>query len=130
MEEVLSFSTNAGPDLVDITGQVQGAVDKSGVKEGICLVFVPGATGAIVINESEPSLMEDFRKILEELVPEGGYKHPHNAHSHIRSLLLGPGETVPVREGKLVLGTWQSIFLANLDTGARERRVVVKVLGE
>jgi secondary thiamine-phosphate synthase enzyme len=109
---------------------VSRVVEKSGVKEGICLVFVPGATGAVVINENEPDLLEDFKKILEKLVPEEGYKHPHNAHSHLRAILLGPGETIPVSGGKLVLGTWQSIFLVNLDAGPREREVIVKVLGE
>ena len=130
MQRILRVSTRAGPDLVDITGQVSRVVEKSGVKEGICLVFVPGATGAVVINENEPDLLEDFKKILEKLVPEEGYKHPHNAHSHLRSLILGPSETIPVQAGKLVLGTWQSIFLVNLDAGPREREVVVRVLGE
>ncbi len=130
MQEILKVPTKAGPDLVDITGEVEGVVEKSGIKEGICLVFVPGATGAVVINENEPGLMEDFKKTLEKLAPEGGYKHPHNAHSHIRAMLLGPGETIPLEEGRLVLGTWQSIFLVNLDTGPRDRDVLVRVLGE
>ncbi|MCK4714802.1 MAG: secondary thiamine-phosphate synthase enzyme YjbQ [Candidatus Aenigmarchaeota archaeon] len=130
MQRILRVSTRAGPDPVDITGQVSMVVEKSGVKEGICLVFVPGATGAVVINENEPDLLEDFKKILEKLVPEEGYKHPHNAHSHLRAMLLGPGETIPVSGGRLVLGTWQSIFLVNLDAGPREREVAVRVLGE
>ncbi len=130
MQETLRVSTGAGPDLVDITREVEGVVRKSGIGEGLCLVFVPGATGAIVINENEPSLIEDFKKTLGKLAPEGGFRHPGNAHSHIRAMLLGPGETIPVEGGRLLLGTWQGIFLANLDTGPRERDVVVGVLGE
>jgi len=130
MQSILRVSSRAGPDLLDITGQVSRVVEKSGIKEGICLVFVPGATGAVVINENEPDLLEDFRETLRKLVPEGGHKHPHNAHSHLRAMLLGLGETIPLEGGKLVLGTWQSIFLVNLDAGPREREVAVRVLGE
>lgn len=130
MQEMLRVLTRAGIDLADITGQVQEIVGKSGIRDGICLVFVPGATGAVVINENEKNLVEDFKRILEKMVPEKGYKHPHNAHSHLRAMLLGPGETIPVSGGRLVLGAWQSIFLVNLDTGPREREVLVRVLGE
>ncbi|WP_297468362.1 secondary thiamine-phosphate synthase enzyme YjbQ [Thermococcus sp.] len=133
MEE-LRFSTRGEIDLVDITAEVERVVDESGIENGHVLVFVPGATGAIVTIEHESGLLEDFKRILGELVPKGrGYLHDRiddNAHSHLRATLLGASECFPVVDGKLIRGTWQQIFFVELDVRPRHRRVIVQVVGE
>ncbi len=130
----LRFSTKGEIDLVDITREVEKIVEESGVKNGIVLVFVPGATGAIVTIEHESGLLEDFKRILKELIPKGkGYLHDRiddNAHSHLRATLLGASECFPVVDGRLVRGTWQQIFFVELDVRPRHRRVIVQVIGE
>ncbi|ASJ06020.1 secondary thiamine-phosphate synthase enzyme YjbQ [Thermococcus pacificus] len=132
--EELRFSTEGEIDLVDITHEVEGVVKESGIKNGQVLVFVPGATGAIVTIEHESGLLEDFKRALRELVPKGkGYLHDRiddNAHSHLRATLLGASECFPVIDGRLVRGTWQQIFFVELDVRPRHRRVIVQVMGE
>ncbi|NJE85235.1 YjbQ family protein [Thermococcus sp. CX2] len=130
----LHFPTKGEIDLVDITHEVERIVEESGIKNGQVLVFVPGATGAIVTIEHESGLLEDFKRALRELIPKGkGYLHDRiddNAHSHIRATLLGASECFPVVDGKLVRGIWQQIFFVELDVRPRRRRVIVQVLGE
>ena len=130
----LRFSTDGEIDLVDITAEVERVVVESGVKNGHVLVFVPGATGAIVTIEHESGLLEDFRRALRELIPKGaGYLHDRiddNAHSHLRATLLGASECFPVVDGRLIRGTWQQIFFVELDVRPRHRRVIVQVVGE
>jgi secondary thiamine-phosphate synthase enzyme len=132
--EELRFSTKGEIDLVDITHKVERVVDESGIENGQVLVFVPGATGAIITIEHESGLLEDFKRILKELVPKGaGYLHDRiddNAHSHLRASLLGASECFPVVDGRLIRGTWQQIFFVELDVRSRHRRVVVQVMGE
>ncbi len=131
--EELRFSTKGEIDLVDITSKVEEIVGRSGVKEGQVLVFVPGATGAVVTIEHEKGLLEDFKRILKEIVPKGaGYRHDlidNNAHSHLRATLLGPSLVLPIVEGKVVRGIWQQIFFVELDVRPRRRRLVVQVMG-
>ncbi len=130
----LRFSTAGEVDLVDVTSEIEGVVRESGIQNGQVLVFVPGATGAIVTIEHEPGLLEDFKGALRELVQAGkGYLHDRiddNAHSHLRATLLGPSECFPVVDGRLVRGTWQQIFFVELDVRPRHRRVIVQVVGE
>ena len=117
-------------EMLDITERVAEVVRQSKMAEGICSVYVTHATAAIVINESyDPNVCEDVLDALGKLIPEGVWRHDrvdNNAAAHIKSAILGPGETIPVREGNLVLGTWQAIMLVELD-GPRDRRVVVTV---
>ncbi|USS40013.1 secondary thiamine-phosphate synthase enzyme YjbQ [Thermococcus aggregans] len=131
--EELRFSTKGEIDLVDITSEVEEIVERSGIKEGQVLVFVPGATGAVVTIEHEKGLLEDFKRILKEIVPKGaGYKHDiidNNAHSHLRATLLGPSLVLPVVDGKVVRGIWQQIFFVELDVRPRRRKLVVQVMG-
>ena len=133
-QKELRFSTRGEIDLVDITAEVERVVEESGIQNGIALVFVPGATGAIVTIEHEPGLLEDFKRALMELIPKGkGYLHDRiddNAHSHLRATLLGASECFPVVNGRLVRGTWQQIFFVELDVRPRHRRVIVQVVGE
>ena len=132
--EELRFSTRGEIDLVDITAEVERVVEESGIENGHVLVFVPGATGAIVTIEHESGLLEDFKRILRELIPKGrGYLHDRiddNAHSHLRATLLGASECFPVVDGRLIRGTWQQIFFVELDVRPRHRRVIVQVIGE
>ena len=118
-------------EFYDITGKVESVVRQSEVEDGICNVFVAGSTGAVVINENEPMLLEDFKKILEKISNSKDlYHHMENAYSHIRSALVGGSQSIPVKEGKMMLGTWQSIMIANFDTEEREREIIVTVVGD
>ncbi len=117
-------------EMLDITEHVAEIVQQSKMAEGICSVYVTHATAAIVINENDdPNVCADVLDALDKLIPEGVWRHDrvdNNAAAHIKSAILGPGETIPVRAGKLVLGTWQAIMLVELD-GPRDRRVVVTI---
>ena len=116
--------------MLDITRQVAEIVRSAALGEGICSVYVTHATAAIVINENDdPNVCEDVLDALDKMIPEGVWRHDRvdgNAAAHIKSAILGPGETIPVRDGALVLGTWQAIMLVELD-GPRDRRVIVTV---
>ncbi len=115
----------------NITGKVEDIVRKSKVKNGVCVMFSVGATSGLLINEDDPMLLEDLRHSLEKIAPENHiYQHAENARSHIRSILVGNSQTIPMKDGKMVLGTWQEIMVANFDTRDRDREVVVTVNGE
>ena len=124
----LRIRTRAKREMVDLTSRVADIVARAGVAEGLCSVYVPHATAAIVINENDdPNVCVDVLEALDRLIPAGGWRHDRvdgNAASHIQATILGPGETIPVREGRLMLGTWQAVMLVELD-GPRERRVLV-----
>jgi secondary thiamine-phosphate synthase enzyme len=129
MIEELAVKTHAAAELIDVTAEIQAAVGKSGVKNGICVVSIPHTTVGLLINEAEPGFHSDLMNALERLVPQkGSYRHPDgNAHAHIKASLLGSEKHFIVRDGRLALGTWQSIFLCEFD-GPRSRKVIVKVL--
>ena len=132
---VLSFPTTAKTDLIDITREVSGTIRESGIVEGQVLVFVPGSTAALTTIEYESGVVEDLREAVERLAPEGmSYRHDArwgdgNGYSHVRAALLGPSLTIPVIEGKLVLGAWQQVILCDFDNRPRKRQVVVQVTG-
>ena len=114
----------------DITKHLAAAIEKSRVKEGLCNVFLKGTTAALVLNENDRMLIEDFRKTLGRLVSdEHIYQHPDNAPSHLRAALLGAQMTIPISESKLTIGTWQSVLLFELDIQPRERDIIVTVQG-
>ena len=125
-----SIRTHKKQEMVDITGRVADLVKQSGIGDGLCLVYVPHATAAVVVNENaDPNVCEDILDALAGLIPDGKWRHDRideNAAAHIKATILGPSETVPVRSGRLRLGTWQSIMLVELD-GPRERMVIVEV---
>lgn len=116
--------------VIDITPRVREIVLQGGYDDGLCCVFVPHATAAVTINENaDPNIGEDLQDALGKLIPEGIWRHDRiddNAAAHIKAAIIGPSETVPVKNGKLALGTWQSIMLMEFD-GPRERRVVVQI---
>jgi len=131
LNESLSFSTRGEIDFVDLTGKVEEVVRKSGVKNGLVHVFAPHATGILILTEFEPSLENDIRSVLERLIPKrGSYQHPSNAHSHLRSMLLSPDKTLPILNGHVALGTWQSLVFVETDVYPRQRTVIVQVIGE
>lgn len=129
--ETLRFNTRGEVDFVDLTGMIAEAVKRSGVKNGLVHIFAPHATALITLNEYTSDLLRDFKNLLERLAPRrGAYEHPVNAHSHLRSILINPSRTVPLVDGRLALGTWQSIIFIEADTYPRARRVIVQVVGE
>jgi secondary thiamine-phosphate synthase enzyme len=118
-------------DAIDITDQVQKVVSESGVRTGICHVYISHTTAGVFINENADSdVMIDFLNALDALVPwDNSYQHAEgNAAAHIKSSLIGTSQTVPVRDGRLALGRWQGIYFAEFD-GPRERHLEVTVLG-
>ena len=131
----LRFSTNGDGDVVDITDGVAAVVGAAGLREGVVSVFVPGSTAAISAMEHEPGGVHDLRAALERLIPrEGDYQHNRlnadtNSHAHIRAAIVGPSESVPLRDGRLLMGTWQQLVLIDFDDRPRERTVVVQVQG-
>ncbi len=119
-------------DFIDVTHSVQEAVEKSGVREGVCIVYIPHTTAAVTINENaDPSVIQDMTTALNRIVPfEDRYRHLEgNSAAHIKSSLVGCSETLLVESGELVLGTWQGIFFCEFD-GPRSRKVYVKILKE
>ncbi len=123
--------TTTKRQMIDLTARVADIVSETGVNEGLCNVYVAHATAAIVINENDdPNVCVDVLDLLDRLIPAGVWRHDKvdgNAASHIQATILGPSETIPVRGGKLLLGTWQAVMLVELD-GPRDRRVVVTTL--
>jgi len=132
-KDKLDLNTSKRTEFLDITLNIQEFIDKSEINNGIINIYSKHSTSAIVINENEGGLLVDFEKILSDIVPENNsYKHDiidNNATSHIRSLFLGPSETIPFSDKKLTLGTWQSIFFIELD-GPRKRTVEITLIGE
>ena len=127
----ISFATKGEIEFIDLTSQIQAAVAKSRIKNGMVHVFAPHATGVIILTENEQGLLEDIRKFLETTVPRNGsYAHPSNAHSHLRSMLLPPDRTLPVINGHAEFGTWQSLMFLETDVYPRRRTVIVQVMGE
>jgi secondary thiamine-phosphate synthase enzyme len=131
LNEKIVFSTSGEIELIDLTGKVEEITRKSGVKNGLVHVFAPHATGIIILTEYEPGLEDDIRDVLEKLVPKrGSYEHPSNAHSHLRSMLLSPDKTLPIIDGHIALGTWQSLVFVETDVYPRQRTVIVQIIGE
>ncbi|MGQ9507211.1 MAG: secondary thiamine-phosphate synthase enzyme YjbQ [Candidatus Bathycorpusculaceae bacterium] len=126
-----TFSTKGEIDFIDLTDKVQEAVSKSGVKNGLVHVFAPHATGIIILTENEYGLLNDIKAFLEKIIPKHqAYRHPSNAHAHLRSVLLPPDKTLPVIDGRVEFGTWQSIVFVETDVYPRRRTVFIQVLGE
>ncbi|MCX6600789.1 MAG: secondary thiamine-phosphate synthase enzyme YjbQ [bacterium] len=134
--EQISLSTKGFSDIHDLTARVEQVVAKSGIQNGIVCVFAVGSTASVSTIEYEPALSEDFRDQLEKFAPHTmRTRHSEtwgddNGFSHIRATFMGPGVTVPVHDGDLVLGTWQQIVLIDHDNRPRTRKVFVQVLGE
>jgi secondary thiamine-phosphate synthase enzyme len=128
--ENLTIDTSSRTEFKDITRLVAAVVSKSGVKSGVCHVYVPHTTAGVTINENaDPSVRQDIAMVLDRLVPwSAGYAHDEgNSAAHVKASLMGLAATVPVERGQLLLGTWQGIYFCEFD-GPRSRQVLVKVV--
>jgi secondary thiamine-phosphate synthase enzyme len=126
-----SFSTRGEIEFVDLTDKVQEAVSDSSIRNGVVHVFAPHATGILILTENEYGLLNDIKAFLEKIVPKRGvYQHPSNAHAHLRSMLLPPDKTLPVIDGRVEFGTWQSLLFVETDVYSRKRTVIIQVMGE
>lgn len=127
----MDIQTTKRTELIDITDRVRAAVKERGIDEGLCVVSTRHTTCSIIINENERGLRSDILGMLEALVPQDkSYAHNQidsNADAHLRSVLLGNSAALPIEDGHLVLGTWQSIFFVELD-GPRNRTVNIKII--
>jgi secondary thiamine-phosphate synthase enzyme len=126
----LSVRTRGKVDFQDITGAVRDTIKSSGVKSGVCHVFVPHTTAGVTINEhADPSVVGDIAAQLDKMVPQhSGYRHLEgNSPAHIKASLIGSSQTLFVEEDRLVLGTWQGIFLCEFD-GPRNRSLLIKIV--
>ena len=135
-QEGITLSTRGHRDVHDLTAEVQAVIDESQIRTGLAHVFNIGSTAALGTIEFEPGLQGDLPTILDKLIPPGreyGHEqawHDGNAHSHLQATLLGPGLTVPISNGRLVLGTWQQIFHLECDIKPRRRTILVTVIGD
>ncbi|WIF95759.1 secondary thiamine-phosphate synthase enzyme YjbQ [Caminicella sporogenes] len=130
MLKLLNLKTNNHMELIDITSEIENIVKKSGVKNGICTVYIPHTTAGITINENtDPDVKKDMLMELNKIVPlEDNYRHIEgNSAAHIKASIMGFSQTVIIEEGRLLLGTWQGIYFCEFD-GPRNRKVYVKII--
>lgn len=136
LTESLTVNTKGNCDIVNITDEVQDFISKQNFREGNVTIFVVGSTASISTVEYEPGLRKDIPQILEKLIPSGQkYFHndtwgDNNGHAHIRSTLFGCSQTIPFKNGGLLLGTWQQIVLMDFDDRPRVRKVIIQIIGE
>ncbi len=126
----LRVSTSAHTQMLNITDMIQSAVTESGVRSGVCTVFIPHTTAAVTINENaDPDVVRDFTMEINKLVPwEDGYRHMEgNSAAHLKASMIGFSEQIIIDGGRLVLGTWQGIYFCEYD-GPRRRNVYVKIM--
>ncbi len=128
-----TISTRSSEELIDITHKVEETLERSDIREGVCLVYVPHATAGIILNESaDPNIKIDFLSALDKFIPRhAGYLHDridNNAHAHIKSAIIGSSVSIPIKDGSLGLGTWQAIMLCEFDGPRARRRVVIQII--
>ena len=130
MNTEISLKSRSRNEFVNITQEVQNAVNKSGIKDGICHIFVPHTTAGVTINEAaDPDVVEDIQRQLDKIAPaDGNYRHAEgNSDAHIKASITGSSQAVFIENGRLKLGTWQGIFFCEFD-GPRNRKVWVKIM--
>jgi secondary thiamine-phosphate synthase enzyme len=127
----IEVRTRAANEFQDITSEVQHAVARSGVQEGVCHLFVPHTTAALTLNENwDPDVRGDLVRAVTAIIPDVPYRHSEgNSPAHLMSTLVGASETLLVRGGRPLLGSWQGVYLAEFD-GPRRRRVLLRIAGE
>ena len=132
----LAINTKGNTDIIDVTNKVQALLKDYNLKEGQVTLFVPGSTGGLTTMEFEPNLAKDIKNAFENIAPENmEYAHhmtwgDYNGHSHVRASILGPSLTVPFKEKKLTLGTWQQIVFIDFDTTHRSRKIILQIMGD
>ncbi len=133
--ELLISSTDR-TDIVDLTPQVEHILQDQPIRDGLCILFVPGSTGALTTIEYESGVLEDLKQAIDRIAPESiPYAHDArwgdgNGYSHVRAALIGPSLHIPIINGMLALGTWQQIVLLDFDNRPRERRILVQFHGD
>ncbi|MFA5039452.1 MAG: secondary thiamine-phosphate synthase enzyme YjbQ [Candidatus Omnitrophota bacterium] len=136
LSQELSYQTKGHGDIIDISSDVSGLLERSRLKEGMIFLFVVGSTAGLTTCEFEPGLEQDLKDFFEKIIPEKkGYHHDAtwgdaNGFSHLRASLLKPGLSVPFSKGRMVSGTWQQIVLMDFDNRPRQRKVFVQLHGE
>ena len=134
--ETISLSTKGFSDIIDISDQIASVIGHSKIKEGLVTVFCPGSTGSITTIEYESGVLKDLQNAIEKIVPSNiPYEHDRrwgdgNGFSHVRAALMKPSLSVPLIKGRLTLGTWQQIVFIDFDNRARERNLLVHIVGE
>ena len=134
MIEIFKLNTKGGTDLINITNKIEKIIKKSGVSEGIVNVFVRHTSAGVAIMEDEAGILKDFKENFEKIAPTcNHYNHNElqdddNGSSHIKASILGSSVCIPFKNEKMLLGTWQQVFLVDFDTHTREREVVVSVV--
>ena len=126
----MNIRTTSCIQLIDITASLNEEIVEAGIETGMAMVYSPHTTTAIIINENEPGLKEDILKLLNLMVPRERYAHDlidNNARSHLQAIVLGNNVCMPIENGGLALGTWQSVFFVELD-GPRNRRITVRII--
>ena len=133
--KTISITTEGFTDIIDVTSKVSSTVEQSGIHEGLVTVFCAGSTGAVTTIEYESGVIRDLQKTIEKLVPsDAPYEHDRrwgdgNGFSHVRAALMKPSLTIPLTQGRLALGTWQQIVFIDFDNRARQRKLVVQIVG-
>ena len=131
----LTREMKTGPDICDITPELEALVNRADIGTGIVHLFIPGSTGSVTAIEYEPGVVEDLKRIVAELVPPDNVYdhelawHDGNGHSHIQAALLGPSLSIPVRQGHMALGTWQQAVVINHDISPRTRKIEITITG-
>ena len=134
--KTINVKSKGETDVINITDHVAGAIMESKIKNGIVNVFVPGSTASVSTIEFEPNLVKDFEEAIERLVPSDiKYRHTEtwgddNGKSHVRATMMGPGINVPFRDKKLLLGQWQQLVLIDFDVPARDREIILQIIGD
>ena len=129
---IISVKTRERTELVDVTSEISRLVQKSGINQGLCMVYVPHTTAGVTINESaDPSVKTDMLMVLNQIVPwDADYRHLEgNSPAHVKSTLVGASQLIAIEKGRLVLGTWQGIFFCEFD-GPRNRKLHVRLMAE
>lgn len=133
--DTIHLKTKGNTDIIDITDRVQEIINKQSISTGQVLIFVPGSTGGLTTVEYEPGLMKDLPEAYERIAPTGRTYHHDatwgdgNGYAHVRASLTGPSLAVPVRDGRMTLGTWQQIIFIDFDNRSRSREIIVQVSG-
>jgi secondary thiamine-phosphate synthase enzyme len=127
----VNFNTQAAISFTDLSEKIQQTVAASSIQNGIVHVFAPHATGILILTENDPALIEDIKAFLENLAPQNAdYQHPSNAHAHLRSVIMPPDKTLPIINGQVTFGTWQSLLFVETDVYPRRRTVTIQIIGE
>ena len=135
LNEKISLNTKGSGDLINITEELHRLLDRSSLTDGNMLVFVSGSTAGIVTFEYEPGMIADIKEFYEKLAPSASHYHHDdtwgdaNGFSHVRGTFTGPSLSIPFQDGKLLLGTWQQVVLAEFDNRPRQREVIVQLMG-